>query len=131
MAGHNDHYILKADDNRRGRTDDEIPQLMNKGLRANGVFEDDITVIADEQQAIRHGLEMGAEKDLLVVIGDNVARSWKQIVHFGDSLGAARTESDEMPAAPISYDYMAEDEQALISDERGVRLARSDDEDGD
>ena len=131
LAGHYDHYILKADDNRRGRTDDEIPQLVKKGLMANGVSEDAITVIADEQHAIRHGLEMGAEKDLLVVIGDNVARSWKQIVHFGDAPGTSRTESGETSAMPISYEFMADDEQELISDERGVRLARKDDDDGD
>ena len=59
LAGHYDHYILKADDNRRGRADDEIPQLMKKGLLANGVAEEAITVIADEQQAIRHGLDVG------------------------------------------------------------------------
>ncbi len=131
LAGHYDHYILKADDNRRGRADDEVPQLMKLGLIANGVSEDDITVIADEQKAIRHGLEMGAEKDLLVVIGDNVARSWKQIVHFGEAPSALPAESGKAPAATISYDYVGDDDQALISDERGVRLARSDDEDGD
>ncbi len=132
LAGHYDHYILKADDNRRGRSDDEIPQLVKKGLIANGVSEDAITVIADEQLAIRHGLEMGAEKDLLVVIGDNVARSWKQIVHFGESPSATQEDTGETPTAPTSYEFMAADaEQELISDERGVRLARGDDDDGD
>ncbi|MES2904717.1 MAG: cyanophycin synthetase [Pseudomonadota bacterium] len=131
LAGHYDHYILKADDNRRGRADDEIPQLMKQGLLANGVSEDAITVIADEQLAIRHGLEMGAEKDLLVVIGDNVARSWKQIVHFGEAPATQQAGSGDKPVTSMSYGYLADDEQALISDERGVRLARNDDEDGD
>ena len=131
LAGHYDHYIVKADDNRRGRSDDEVPQFMKQGLMANGVSEDAVTVIADEQDAIRHGLEMGAEKDLLVVIGDNVARSWKQIVHFGDAQLAPQAGPGEKPATPVSYDYMADEEQTLISDERGVRLARSNDEDGD
>ena len=131
LAGHYDHYILKADDNRRGRADDEIPQLMKQGLLANGVSEDAITVIADEQLAIRHGLEMGAEKDLLVVIGDNVARSWKQIVHFGEAPSSLQAGPGDAPVASTSFGYMADNEQALISDERGVRLARSDDDDGD
>ena len=74
---------------------------------------------------------MGAEKDLLVVIGDNVARSWKQIVHFGEAPLAAETEASAIAVAPVSYDYMATEEQALISDGRGVRLARGDDDDGD
>ena len=131
LAGHYDHYILKADDNRRGREEDEVPQLMKQGLIANGVPEDAVTTIADEQEAIRHGLEMGAEKDLLVVIGDNVARSWKQIVHFCDAQSAPQAEPREAPSTPVSYDYLADEEQSLISDDRGVRLARSDDEDGD
>jgi cyanophycin synthetase len=74
LAGHYDHYILKADDNRRGRGDDEIPQMMKKCLLENGVKESAITVIADEQLAIQHGLEQGQDKDLLIVIGDNVTR---------------------------------------------------------
>ncbi|MES2903586.1 MAG: cyanophycin synthetase [Pseudomonadota bacterium] len=131
LSGHYDHYILKADDNRRGRTDDEIPQLMKQGLMANGVSEDAITIIADEQLAIRHGLEMGAEKDLLVVIGDNVARSWKQIVHFGEAPSSLQASPGDTPVSSTAFDFIADDEQALISDERGVRLARSDDDDGD
>jgi len=131
LAGHYDHFILKADDNRRGRGDDEIPQLMKTGLLANGVAEGAITIIADEQEAIRHALEMGGEKDLLVVIGDNVARSWKQIVHFGDAQPTPSAQSDEAPEAATIYDAVADEDQSLISDDRGVRLARNDDEDGD
>lgn len=131
LAGHYDHYVLKADDNRRGRGDDEIPQLMKQGLIDNGVAEDAITIIPDEQEAIEQALKMGGEKDLLIVIGDNVARSWKQIVHFGDSLPEVAVDPDAEPAIPMDYGELVDEDQSLISDDRGVRLARSEDEDGD
>jgi cyanophycin synthetase len=131
LAGHYDHYVLKADDNRRGRGDDEIPQLMKQGLIDNGVAEDAITIIPDEQEAIEQALKMGGEKDLLIVIGDNVARSWKQIVHFGDSLPEVVADPDAEPAIPMDYGELVDEDQSLISDDRGVRLARSEDEDGD
>ncbi|MGB5724508.1 MAG: cyanophycin synthetase, partial [Parasphingorhabdus sp.] len=124
LAGHYDHFILKADDNRRGRGEDEVPQLMKKGLMANGVSEDAITIITDEVKAIRHGLEMGAEKDLLVVTGDNVARSWKQIVHFGDAQPKPGAKAEAISATAKPFDYLADEDQSLISDDRGVRLAR-------
>ncbi|VAV94761.1 Cyanophycin synthase [hydrothermal vent metagenome] len=130
LAGHYGHYVLKADDNRRGRGDDEIPKLMKKGLMDHGVAEDAITVIPDEQEAIQHCLEMGEEKDLLVVIGDNVSRSWKQIVYFGDGeQGSGNVESTK--SIDTAYEGLVDGEQPLISDERGVRLARNDTEDSD
>ncbi len=131
LAGHYGHYVLKADDNRRGRGDDEIPKLLKKGLMDHGVAEDAITIIPDEQDAIQHCLEMGEEKDLLVIIGDNVSRSWKQIVHFGDGEQASENVESTKSSDTITYEGLVDDEQSLISDERGVRLARNDTEDGD
>lgn len=131
LATHYDHYILKADDNRRGRGDDEIPQLMKKGLMERGVSEEAITVIPDEQEAIQKALEMGQEKDLIVVVGDNVSRSWKQIVHFGDEELKASAAKNETPAITMKYEDLIDEDQSLISDERGVRLAKEVEEDGD
>jgi cyanophycin synthetase len=131
LAGHYDRYILKADDNRRGRGDDEIPQLLKKGLMDNGVIEDAITVIADEQTAVDHVLEMAEENDLLIVIADNVTRSWKQIVHFGGEELKASAGDKEAPETSAAYEELVDEHQTLISDDRGVRLAREDTEDGD
>ncbi|MEO9469673.1 cyanophycin synthetase [Parasphingorhabdus sp.] len=131
LAGHYDHYVLKADDNRRGRGDDEIPQLMKQGLMKHGVVESAITIVPDEQKAIDFALNMAAEKDLLIVIGDNVTRSWKQIVHFGDEAAAASSADSKAIAEDPDYENIVDDNQAVISDDRGVRLARDDDEDGD
>jgi len=131
LAGHYDHYILKADDNRRGRGDDEIPQLMKKYLLENGVEESAITVIADEQSAIQHGLESSQERDLLIVIGDNITRSWKQIVNFGGSKAKPAPGGSGNSANSMVYEELIDDDQSLIIDSRGVRLAREVHEDGD
>ena len=131
ISGHYDHYVLKADDNRRGRGDDEIPQLMKKGLLANGVSEDAITVMADEQEAIQAALAMGNEKDLVVIIGDNVTRSWKQIVNFGGDELKSATGDQEEPAIAMNYEDLVDEDQSLISDARGVRVAKEVEEDGD
>ena len=131
LAGHYDHYILKADDNRRGRGDDEIPQLIRKGLIEHGVAEDAITIIADEQEAIHHALEMGREKDLVIIIGDNVTRSWKQIVKFGGDEAKPPAGKADAPAIPMAYEELVDGDQSLIVDDRGVRLVKEVDEDGD
>ena len=126
LAGHFDKYICKADDNRRGRGDDEVPQLMRAGLLANGVSDDQISIIPSEEAAIDTALESGVEGDLLVVFGDNITRCWKQIIYFGGE----REEGEEPVDLTVDTDakpdlgmYLNEGQQ-LISDERGVRLAR-------
>ena len=129
LAGHFDHFICKADDNRRRRGNDEIPQMLRTGLMQHGVADDAITLIPDEVEAVDYALNMAEDGDLLVIFGDNSARCWKQIVHFRDD------EKSEAPAkrtaAPtVSNDPEIEGE-TLIRDERGVRLARNTDEDGD
>ncbi len=131
LAGHFDHYFLKADDNRRGRENDEIPNMLKKHLMENGVDEEAITVIADEVDAIDAALKAAAEKDLLVVIGDNVTRSWKQIINFGDGRPAQQALKSDETVFATAYEDLIDDNQQLIRDERGVRLARDDDEDGD
>lgn len=131
LAGHYDHYFLKADDNRRGRGDDEIPNMLKGFLMKNGVAEDAITVIPDEFEAIATALKAAEEKDLLIVIGDNVTRSWKQIINFGDDRPVDSTSGTDGPLMATTYEDLIDETQQLIRDERGVRLARDDEEDGD
>ena len=61
----------------------------------HGVPEDAITMISDETEAVDHALNMAEDGDLLVILGDNSARCWKQIVHFRDDV---RTEEPAKPA---------------------------------
>jgi cyanophycin synthetase len=131
LAGHFDQYICKADDNRRGRGEDEIPRLMRKGLLDHDVDEECISLIPDEQEAITTALESATEGDLLVVFGDNITRCWKQIIYHGGEREAPEEFEDAIDenTSGASPGLMLEDGMHLISDDRGVRLARS--EEGD
>jgi cyanophycin synthetase len=125
-AGHFDHYICRCDDNRRGRGDDEVAVMLKDKLLEEGVHIDRIDVIPDEQEATRHALEMADTGDLLLVLGDNVKRSWKQIIYFNSGAHA----EDGGTKAPVSIDLPETEEFSfdrdieIISDERGVRIAR-------
>lgn len=134
-AGFFDHYVLKADDHRRGRGYDEVPQMLKRVLMANGVAEANIEIIPDEQEAIHHSLTIAREGDLVVVFGDEVHRSWKQIIHFKTSEEQSMA-SDQKPAKVSSImanpqAFELQDEDRIIRDERGVRLAARVDEDAD
>ena len=84
-----------------------------------------------EEEAVDAALQAGGEGDLLVVFGDNITRCWKQIIYFG---GERNSEEDipdikEENLGDSDLGVFLADGQQLISDERGVRLAR--DEEGD
>jgi len=125
-AGHFDHYICRCDDNRRGRGHDEVAVMLKETLLEQGVAASAIEVIPDEQEATRRALEMAATNDLVLVLGDNVKRSWKQIIYFNSGAHAEEAGS-KAPVAielPKTDDFTFDDEVELISDERGVRIAR-------
>ena len=128
-AGHFDAYICKADDHRRGRGPDEVPQILRKQLIKSGVDKKAIQIIPDEQEAIEAALRMAHEGDLVVIFGDEITRCWKQVIHFDpDQSQMAGGE----PIQPVTS-YVSEDPEAftmepgakLVRDERGVRLART------
>ncbi|NOD30423.1 cyanophycin synthetase [Ruegeria atlantica] len=132
LAGHFDHFICKADDRRRGRGHDEVPRMMRQALIDNGVDDASITVIPDEVEAVNAGLQQAAPGDLLVIFGDDTTRCWKQIIYF--SSDGATPDAEVAPkttAVDTSFEDMFENDQNLIRDERGVRLAREISEDAD
>jgi len=128
-AEHFDHFICRCDDHRRGRGEDEVAQMLKARLMLKGVSEDRIDVIPGEPAAIEHALQMAAADDLVLVLADKVKRSWKQIVHFkpGISTTAVIQRNDPIHV-PDLEGFSLDEEVALISDERGVRIAR---EEGD
>jgi len=133
-AGHFDHYICKADDDRRGRSEDEIPQMQKQALMEAGVTEEQITIIPDEETAVDAALAKAVPGDLVVIFGDNIIRCWKQITRFNTQ--EESTESDTPIMTKQTSDATTPDPfeldpgMKLIRDERGVRLAR-DPEDSD
>ena len=132
LAGQFDHYICKADDDRRKRRHDEIPQMFKAQFLEHGIPDDQISVIPDEENAVAAALEMAKAGDLVIIFGDNSSRCWKQIIYFN---APEQQQHDEAPstggAASVSFEEMIDGTQNMVRDERGVRLARSDVEDGD
>jgi cyanophycin synthetase len=125
-AGRFDHYICRRDDNTRGRGPDEVAVMLKDKLLEEGVHADAIEVIPDEQEATRHALEISNPGDLVLILGDNVKRTWKQIIYFNSG-----AHGEEVPAkVPVPIDLPETDEFRfdpnieIISDERGVRIAR-------
>jgi cyanophycin synthetase len=129
-AGHFDFFICKCDDNRRGRGKDEVAVMLKNKLLEEGISADQIEVVPDEQEATARGLESASSGDLLLVLGDNVKRTWKQIIYFNS--GAKVEESGKKTTAvmdlPDIGDFSLDSDLEIISDERGVRIAR---EEGD
>ena len=131
-SGHFDHYICRRDDNPRGRDPDEVPEMLKAELVKNGVSEDIIEMIPDETEATEHALKMAEAGDLVLILGDNIRRSWKQIIYF-NSDGKVEQSNKHTPATielPETDDFSFSDDVEIISDERGVRIA-SREEDGD
>jgi cyanophycin synthetase len=125
-AGHFNHYILKADDNRRGRDDREVPLMLQQQLLESGVSEDQITIIANEVEAIEHALGIAQDDDLLLIFGDNITRCWKQIIHYNPENQKSKTSTTENVVSNVIVEEENNDldSMQLIKDDRGVRLAR-------
>ncbi|WP_426417258.1 cyanophycin synthetase [Aestuariirhabdus sp. LZHN29] len=137
-AGHFDLYICKADDDRRGRGVDEVPNIMAAGLRAQGISDDNILVIADEVEAVDEALNRAALDDLVIIFGDAITRCWKQIIHFNGK-ASAPVEPEMKPLQTVvsmldSNDpdpFVLETGMKIVRDERGVRVVSEVDEESD
>lgn len=154
IAGHFDHYICRRDDTLRGRGSDEVPMIMREALLKHGVKEADISVIPEEEKAVDAALSMGEAGDLLLIFGDDITRSWKQIIYFGKTRGEGDDDEDleaEMAPIPVPVkktetkpellsgeivvddapqlpESVTLDGMKLVRDSRGVRLANEPEE---
>lgn len=142
VANHFDHYICKADDNRRRRGFDEVPKMLSATLTQAGVSDDKIEIIPNEQEAVEAALAASQEGDLLIILGDEITRCWKQIVHFNEPEGGkvpvteteAKAPSQDFPEKlyePVEHKFELGEGQRLVHDERGVRIVTEYDEDSD
>jgi len=125
-AGRFDHYICRRDDRLRGRAADEVPKLLCDTLLANGVRPEQIDVIPEEPIAVSHVLGMARPGDLLLIFADQVTRTWKQVVNFRSEGAAAPVERSARPVLleTSTSEPAWRESDALVRDERGVRLAR-------
>jgi cyanophycin synthetase len=130
-AKHFDYFVCRCDDNRRGRGKDEVAVMLKNQLLEMGVDSNCIEVIPDEQEATTRVLEIARAGDLVLILGDNVKRSWKQIIYFNSGAkveepGVKTPQTIDLP--DIEGFSLAEDLE-IISDERGVRIARGEESD--
>lgn len=125
-ATHFDEFICRCDDNRRGRGKDEVAVMIKDALLKHGVAADRIKVIPDEQEATSAALQMAASGDLILVLADDVKRTWKQIIYFNSQAlaGDNSVKIGMKKALPATSEFTLDDSLEIISDERGVRIAR-------
>ena len=67
-----DHVIIKEDSDRRGRPPGEVAGLVREGLMAGGMSEGGIDVVADEMEAVDRAIALLDDRDLGVVLADDV-----------------------------------------------------------
>jgi len=131
-ADYFDAFVVRRDDALRGRDGDEVPRILRQALLDAGIDDDNIAVVPDEQQATLAGLKMSRKGDLLVILCDAIARTWKQIVHFTPGDEVATVEPNPSPAIELSDQergsFELSGDAEIISDERGVRLAKEADD---
>jgi cyanophycin synthetase len=132
--GEFDQYVLRRDDRTRGRGDEEVPRMMEKVLLEKGISPERIHVIPLESEAVEFALSMGETDDLLLIFGDNCTRTWKQIINFDDKVNdeaasASTTFGTSMEQPSLITDALTVTDGEFITDGRGVRLARLQEED--
>ncbi len=74
-----DAFILKEDEDLRGRRPGEISRLLADGLRAGGVADDRIEVIHEESRAVDRALERMGEGDVVVILAEDVRTTLSHI----------------------------------------------------
>jgi cyanophycin synthetase len=127
-AGYFERYILRRDDNLRGRQPDEVPHLLRDALLAAGVPAEQILVIPDEQTATDTALREAQPGDLLLIFADAITRSWKQVIQFRPEAPPRVAErprpSRHEPAASAPAPLMDDGRREFVRDVRGVWLPR-------
>ena len=128
-AGSFDHYICRRDDRPRGRGPDEVPRMLRDALIGKGVPPAAIEMIPDEQEAHQRALSLAEPGDLVLLFADALTRTWKQVINFKPDSAPPKPPERTRAAAIAVPDLPAVEVpslngDALVRDERGVRLAR-------
>ncbi len=90
--------------------------------------DEQIAVIPSEEAAVDAALREAEAGDLLLIFGDAITRSWKQVIQFRpeapspavERKRASRPEPVMAGVAPVLEDRRRE----FVRDSRGVRVAR-------
>jgi cyanophycin synthetase len=127
-AGRFERYFCRRDDQLRGRGPDEVPKLLRDALLANGVPADQIQVIPEEPVAVDAALREAQPGDLLLIFGDAITRSWKQVIQFRPDAAPRPAERPRVsrpePVGSLVMAPLEDRRREFVRDSRGVRIAR-------
>jgi cyanophycin synthetase len=127
-----DYIILRRDDDLRGRGPEEVPKIMAAELVESGFPEHCFHIIPDEQTAIDAALTSAKRGDLVLIFADKISRGWKQVIYFKPEHKSTPPPAPSEPAAASPLAIAAARDviegAEVIQDERGVRLAREQDD---
>jgi cyanophycin synthetase len=105
---------------------------LRRQLLDSGVGERCVDLIPGEVDAVQAALEMAGRGDLVVIFGDNIDRCWNQVAGHRVEPGKPGDQSEEKPVQSFVEEnpeaFTLEPGIELIRDERGVRIARVDEE---
>jgi cyanophycin synthetase len=134
-AGRFDRYIVRRDDQLRGREPEEVPHLLRDGLLEHGVAAEQILVIPEEPAAIERALQEAQSGDLLLIFADAITRGWKQVIQFRPEAPIRTVERRKKPrlepvaaGEAVTAPLVDEGRREFVRDVRGVRLARETDD---
>jgi cyanophycin synthetase len=74
-----DYVILKEDDNLRGRSPGEVARIIGEGLAEAGIGDHQVTTLYSEREAVERALQQMQERDLVVVLVDDVPAVLEQL----------------------------------------------------
>jgi cyanophycin synthetase len=134
-AGRFDRYLCRRDDQLRGRMPDEVPNLLRDALLEHGTLAEQILIVPEEQVAVDAALREAQAGDLVLIFGDAITRSWKQVVQFRPDAAGLPAERPRVsrpePAFALAQEPSALEDRRreFVRDVRGVRLPRAVEED--
>lgn len=73
-----DKIIIRVDEDTRGRSENEIIDLINIGIQASAKNLS-VEVIKNEQQAIRYAIETAVPDSLIVLLSENIKKSYELV----------------------------------------------------
>jgi cyanophycin synthetase len=130
-AGRFERYICRRDDQLRGRKPEEVPNLLRDVLLEHGTPAERILVIPDEQAAVDAALCEAEAGDLVLIFGDAITRSWKQVIQFRPDAASRPVERPRVsrpePALALATESLVLEDRRreFVRDVRGVRLPRA------
>ncbi len=130
-AGRFERYFCRRDDQLRGRKPEEVPNLLRDALLEHGTTAEQILVIPDEQMAVDAALREAEAGDLVLIFGDAITRSWKQVIQFRPDAASRPAERPRVsrpePALALAAESLILEDRRreFVRDVRGVRLPRA------